>query len=43
MKVCNTLAIIVAVFLTVPYIKGEYFTKKKSILPDNIAGGEANA
>ncbi len=36
-------AIIVVIFLAVPYIKGEYFTKKKSILPENTAGGDANA
>ena len=34
-------AIIVAIFLTVPYIKGEYFSKPKA-LPIN-AGGENNA
>lgn len=34
-------AIIVAIFLTVPYIKGEYFSKPK-VLPIN-AGGEDNA
>ena len=34
-------AIIVAIFLTVPYIKGEYFSKPKA-LPIN-AGGDANA
>ena len=34
-------AIIVAIFLTVPYIKGEYFSKPKA-LPIN-AGGEDNA
>ncbi len=36
-------AIIVVIFLAVPYIKGEYFTKKKSILPENTAGGGADA
>lgn len=34
-------AIIVAIFLAVPYIKGEYFTKKKPLLPP--AGGDAHA
>lgn len=34
-------AIIVAIFLTVPYIKGEYFNKPK-VLPID-AGGDANA
>lgn len=34
-------AIIVAIFLTVPYIKGEYFSKSKA-LPIN-AGGDTNA
>lgn len=34
-------AIIVAIFLTVPYIKGEYFSKPKA-LPIN-AGGDTNA
>ena len=33
-------AIIVAIFLAVPYIKGEYFTKKKPLLPP--AGGDAH-
>ena len=34
-------AIIVAVFLAVPYVKSEYFTKRKSLHPS--AGGEPNA
>lgn len=34
-------AIIVAIFLAVPYLKGEYFTKKKPLLPP--AGGDAHA
>ena len=38
-------AIIVAVFLAVPYLKGKYFTKQKSVLPDAeaMAGGDQNA
>ena len=41
-------AIIVALFLAVPYLKNEYFTKKKPIcvsvpVSDNGAGGGANA
>lgn len=37
-------AIIVALFLAVPYLKNEYFKKKKSVLPLNEnAGGKANA
>lgn len=37
-------AIIVALFLAVPYLKNEYLKKKKSVLPLNEnAGGEANA
>ena len=38
-------AIIVVVFLAVPYLKGEYFTKKKPLpLPDDqYSGGDANA
>lgn len=38
-------AIIVVVFLAVPYLKGEYFTKKKLVpLPENqYSGGDANA
>ena len=34
-------AIIVAIFLAVPYLKSEYFTKKKPLLPP--AGGDAHA
>ena len=38
-------AIIVAIFLAVPYVKGEYFTKRKSLHPKDAAsaGGEAHA
>ena len=38
-------AIIVAVFLAVPYLKGEYFTKHKPvpIVTDESAGGDGNA
>lgn len=38
-------ALIVAVFLAVPYLKGKYFTKQKSILPLSgvEAGGDSNA
>ncbi len=38
-------AIIVVIFLAVPYLKGEYFKKTKPlpIEAENIAGGEANA
>jgi len=32
-------AIIVAIFLAVPYLKGEYFTKHKSLHPKNTAAG----
>jgi len=35
-------AIIVAVFLAVPYLKGEYFSKRKP-LPINSDGGDGNA
>ena len=35
-------AIIVAIFLTVPYIKTTYFQSKKSVLP-TIVGGDGNA
>ncbi len=35
-------AIIVALFLAVPYLKGEYFSKKKTVSAKN-AGGNANA
>ena len=34
-------AIIVAIFLAVPYVKGEYFTKRKSLHPS--AGGDHHA
>ena len=38
-------AIIVVIFLAVPYLKGEYFAKKIMPLPqeENTAGGDANA
>ncbi len=36
-------AIIVVIFLAVPYIKGEYFAKHRSIVPENPAGGGENA
>ena len=36
-------AIIVVVFLAVPYVKGEYFQKRKSILPAENGGGEGHA
>lgn len=37
-------AIIVALFLAVPYLKNEYFNKKKPVLPaKDIPGGDANA
>lgn len=35
-------AIIVAIFLAVPYLKTEYFTKQKPI-PEDVTGGDANA
>ena len=35
-------AVIVAIFLAVPYLKGEYFTKRKDLHPIN-AGGDKNA
>ncbi len=35
-------AIIVAIFLAVPYIKGEYFKRKKP-LPEDLEGGAPNA
>ena len=35
-------AIIVAIFLAVPYIKGQYFEKKK-VIPETSAGGADNA
>jgi len=39
-------AIIVAIFLAVPYLKGEYFQNKKLVAPidaENVAGGSTNA
>lgn len=36
-------AIIVALFLAVPYLKGQYFDKKKVIPADTSAGGDGNA
>lgn len=36
-------AIIVALFLAVPYLKGQYFDKKKMIPAEENAGGEENA
>ena len=36
-------AIIVAIFLAVPYLKSEYFTKHKSLHPNSAAGGEHHA
>lgn len=36
-------ALIVAAFLAVPYLKGKYFTKQKSVLPLTDAGGDKNA
>lgn len=36
-------AVIVAVFLAVPYLKGEFFTKNKSVVPENVSGGGADA
>ena len=37
-------AIIVAIFLAVPYLKTEYFTKHKSLYPlDDAAGGDGHA
>ena len=38
-------AIIVALFLAVPYLKGKYFVKQKSITPESnqVSGGDANA
>jgi len=35
-------AVIVAIFLAVPYLKSEYFTKQKNLHPIN-AGGDNNA
>ncbi|MBQ7936866.1 MAG: ABC transporter permease [Clostridia bacterium] len=36
-------AIIVVIFLAVPYLKGEYFQKKKPPLPHGNAGGDIHA
>ena len=36
-------AIIVALFLAVPYLKGQYFDKKKMLPAEENAGGEENA
>ena len=37
-------AIIVVIFLAVPYLKGEYFSKTKPLpIEETVAGGEANA
>ena len=36
-------AIIVALFLAVPYLKGQYFDKKKPLPEEGNAGGDANA
>lgn len=36
-------AIIVAIFLAVPYLKSKYFQKKKPVTSSNEAGGVANA
>ena len=38
-------AIIVALFLAVPYLKGEYFSKPKAVLPTGVQedGGNADA
>lgn len=36
-------AIIVAIFLAVPYLKGKYFTKQKDLHPKAKTGGDANA
>ena len=35
-------AIIVVLFLAIPYLKGEYFTKQK-VIPSDIEGGDGNA
>lgn len=35
-------AIIVVLFLAIPYLKGEYFTKQK-VIPSDIEGGDSNA
>ena len=38
-------AIIVAMFLAVPYLKGKYFVKQKSVVPQNnqVSGGDGDA
>ena len=36
-------AVIVAVFLAVPYLKSEYFSRHKSLHPENAAGGSRHA
>lgn len=37
-------AVIVAIFLAVPYLKGKYFVKQKSVaLSNSVDGGDANA
>ena len=36
-------AIIVVIFLAVPYLKNEYFKKKNAMLPEDVAGGDLNA
>ena len=36
-------AIIVAIFLAVPYLKAEYFTRPKSLHPTHNAGGDTHA
>ena len=36
-------AIIVAIFLAVPYLEGKYFTKQKDLHPKAKTGGDANA
>ena len=36
-------AIIVALFLAVPYLEGEYFQKQKTMISENNAGGDENA
>lgn len=36
-------AIIVVIFLAVPYLKNEYFKKKNEMLPEDVAGGDLNA
>lgn len=37
-------AIIVAIFLAAPYLKSEYFTRRKAVVPGNTKGvGDGNA